>query len=269
MDMGVLAKDTHETTVRLAPPLVRDAGGPRLGDGADPGGAARARGLNAPGHEPDPLPAGTAVTLRERWRGRTLAARPVRIVEDLPHHHRAFWFAPGTRWKNDPRDHGEVRFYDGAWELEDLILEGGVLSFAFPETSYAVLMRIDATGTFTHYYVNIQSPLRRSPVGFDYVDLFLDVRIAADRSSYGWKDEDELQEAVDRGMVSEREAHDIRWAGERAIEHVVLREPPFDRDWAAWSPDPSWEPPSLPDRWDEETGAEARMPLPHFPGPPA
>ena len=189
--------------------------------------------------------------MREIWRGRVVAARPVRIVEDLPHRHRAFWFAPGSRWKNDPREHGEIRFYDGTWELEDKVLEGGVLSFAFPQTGYAVLMRSDAQGTFTNHYVNLQSPLRRSPVGFDYTDHFLDVRIPIDRSSYEWKDEDELAEAVARGMISERSAHDIRWAGERAVEHVLLREPPFDLDWPAWRPDPGWEALSLPEGWNE------------------
>jgi Protein of unknown function (DUF402) len=183
-----------------------------------------------------------------------VAARPVRIVEDVAHHHRAFWFAPGSRWKNDPRDHGEVRFYEGRWELEDMTLDGGVLSFAFPETGYAVLMRIDASGTFTHYYVNIQSPLRASAVGFDYTDWFLDVRISADRSTYEWKDEDELAEAVARGLVGERSAHDIRWAGERAIEHVLLREPPFDRDWEDWRPDPTWQPLVLALGWDSTLG---------------
>jgi predicted RNA-binding protein associated with RNAse of E/G family len=107
---------------------------------------------------------------------------------------------------------------------------------------------------FTHYYVNIESPLRRSPVGFDYTDWFLDVRIPLDRSGYVWKDEDELAEAVARGLVSERSAHDIRWAGERAIEHILLREPPFDRSWERWSPDPAWEPPTLPQGWDEVVG---------------
>jgi predicted RNA-binding protein associated with RNAse of E/G family len=179
------------------------------------------------------------------------------VVEDVPHHHRAFWFAPGTRWKNDPREHGEVRFLDRDWELEDLILEGGVLSFAFPETAYAVLLRMDATGTFTHHYVNIQSPLRRWTGGFDYTDWFLDVRIPIDRSTYEWKDEDELAEAVRRGLVTEAEAHGIHWAGERAIEHVLLREPPFDRDWLHWRPDPAWEPPSLAQGWARTDGADA------------
>jgi hypothetical protein len=202
------------------------------------------------GGDPPPLEPGDPVTLREVWEGRILAARPVRVVEDVPSRHRAFWFAPGTRWMNDPRDHGEVRFLDTSWELEARVLDRGVLSFSFPDTPYAVLMNTDEAGAFTGYYVNIESALRPWEGGFDYTDWFLDVRIPIDRSSYAWKDEVELAEAMRRGLMSRREAHDIRRAGERAIEHVLLREPPFDEPWEDWRPDPGWNPPELAPGWD-------------------
>jgi uncharacterized protein len=205
--------------------------------------------------EDEPLEHGTQLTLRETWRGRVIAARPVRVVDDVPHHHRSYWFAPGTHWKNDPRGEGEVRFLDGPWDLEDRVLDHGVLSFSFPETAYVVLMQMDVGGRFEEYYVNIQSPLRPWGGGFDYIDWFLDVRIPADRHTYAWKDEAELDEAVRRGLVTSSEARDIRWAGERAIEHILLREPPFDLDWNAWEPDPEWSSPvSLAPGWDRADG---------------
>ena len=51
-------------------------------------------------------------------------------------------------------------------------------------------------------------------------------------------------------MFSEEDAAWFRYWGERAVEHVLLREPPFDRDWSTWRPDPSWETPELPTGWD-------------------
>ena len=192
------------------------------------------------------------------WHGRVVAARPLRIVEDLPDRHRAFWFVPGTHWMNDPRHDGEVRFLDGTWELEPLVRERGVLSFAFPDSAYGILMNTDDEGRFTGYYVNIQSPLQRWDGGFDYVDWFLDVRIPIDRSTYAWKDEDELAEAIERGLITSDEALGIRWAGERAIEHILLREPPFDLDWEDWRPDPAWTPPTLAERWNETAGMDPR-----------
>jgi Protein of unknown function (DUF402) len=198
------------------------------------------------GAEGAALTPGTIVMLREVWRGRAMALRPVRIVEDVPRRHRAFYLSPGSRWLNDPRDHGEVRFHDGPWELEPKVRDRPVLSFAFPETAYAVLLSWTADWTFEGYYVNIQSPLRERDGALEYTDWFLDVRIPPARDTYEWKDEDELVEAVGRGLLTEAEAHDVRWAGERAIEHVLLREPPFDQDWTSWRPALAWGPLDLP-----------------------
>jgi len=195
-----------------------------------------------------PVAAGDEVVLREVWRGRFLAARPVRVVETTATHV-AFSLAPGTAWKNDPRDHGDVRFLDGPWALEDAVLERPVLSFSFPDRAYAVILIWD-DGRLRHHYVNIESPLRAWDGGFDYSDWFLDVVIAPDRASYRWKDEDEVLHAIDRGLMTPAHAEAARAAGERAIEHVLGGEPPFDRDWSGWEPDPAWPLPLLPDDWD-------------------
>jgi hypothetical protein len=175
-----------------------------------------------------------------------MSVRPVRVVEDVPHHHFAFYFSPGSRWLNDPRDHGEVRFLDASWELEAKVRDRPMLSFAFPETAYAVLLSWTAEWVFEGYYVNIQSPLRDRGDALVYTDWFLDVRIPPARDSYEWKDEHELAEAVARGFLTEAESEDVRWAGERAIEHVLLHEPPFDEDWPSWRPDPTWGPLDVP-----------------------
>ncbi len=195
---------------------------------------------------------GDAVTLRERWRGRLVAARPVRVVADEPEG-RIFCLPAGTRWKDDPRDLGEVRFLDSPWTLQDRVAGRPVLSFAFPDAAYAVLVTWTPEHRIEEYYVNLQTPLRAWEGGFDYVDHFLDVRIAADRSSWAWKDEDELDEAVRRGLLDRGEAEQIREWGERAVEHVIGARPPFDRDWNDWRPDPAWPVPELAVGWDHET----------------
>jgi hypothetical protein len=219
-----------------------------LGGGAHPHGPGRAARLIGEdnGGGLSPFEPGSVVTLQESWQGRLIALRPVRVVEDVPHHHQAFYLAPGSRWLNDPRHMGEVRFLEEPWELEHKVRDRPVLSFAFPETAYAVLLSWTADWRFEGYYVNIQSPLRRHGDALEYTDWFLDVRIPPSRDTYDWKDEHELAEAVERGLLTEGEAHDVRWAGERAIEHVLLREPPFDQEWQAWRPDPSWHALDLP-----------------------
>ena len=164
------------------------------------------------------------------------------MVEDVTHRYRVFFLAPGSRYLSDPRDHGEVRFHDGPWELETKIRDRPVLSFAFSEAAYAVLFSWSTDWTFHGCYVNMQSPLREHDGALEYTDWFLDARIPPSLDSYEWKDEDELAEALARGLLTEAQALDVRASGERAIEHVLHREPPFDRDWASWRPDPSWGP---------------------------
>jgi hypothetical protein len=187
--------------------------------------------------------------MREVWGDRVLAARPLRVVHDGDDH-RSFFFVPGTAWKNDPRDHGEVRFLDGPWELEDLVRDRPVLSFEFPDRAYAVLLTWSPAWDFEGFYVNLQTPLRPWALGFDYEDHFLDVLIPPGRGDFTWKDEEELAEAVRRGFVTADEAREIRLAGEQAAARVLGGEPPFDRDWTSWRPDPRWEPAALPDGWD-------------------
>jgi hypothetical protein len=35
---------------------------------------------------------------------------------------------------------------------------------------------------------------------------------------------------------------------------VLAGEPPFDRDWKDWRPDPGWPFPQLPEGWDLDPG---------------
>jgi hypothetical protein len=197
---------------------------------------------------------GNVVILREVWHGLLIAARPVNVVWDGPRD-RAFYLPRGTAWKDDPRAHGEVRFRDDAWELEDRVTDRPVLSFAFPGADYAVLLTWSADDAFAGYYVNLESSLQPWELGFDYVDHFLDVLIAPDRSTWTWKDEAELAEAVRRGLVARDRAASIRAWGERAVEHVLGGRPPFDRDWTSWRPDPTWPAPALSDGWDRPPAA--------------
>jgi hypothetical protein len=145
----------------------------------------------------------------------------------------------------------ELRIPDRPWHLE-LRPRGdfGILSFAWPDTSYAILLLLNDDGSPRGWYVNLQTPLARTPVGFDTVDHALDILVTLDRSSWTWKDEDELAEAIALGLFTEADAASFRSWGERAVEHLVLRQPPFDVDWEDWRLDPAWPVPQLPPGWD-------------------
>jgi len=192
---------------------------------------------------------GDAVALREIWDGRVFEARPATVVRDDAAG-TMFHLTAGARSLRPIGEQGvALRIPASAWRLEPIEWRRHrVLSFAFPDTPYAVLATWEReTDAFDGWYVNLQDPLRRTEIGFDTRDHVLDVLIPADRSSWAWKDEDELTEAIALGMFTQGDAERFRCAGERAVEHVLLREPPFDEDWEDWRPDPAWTVPELPE----------------------
>jgi predicted RNA-binding protein associated with RNAse of E/G family len=188
--------------------------------------------------------------LREVWRGRVFAAISVIAVADEPDLQMFYRPAKATLGRAvDPRGN-ELRIPGNDWRMEQATgADREVLSFAFPGTPYAVLMTWEQ-GRFGGWYVNLQEPLRRTAMGFDTMDHALDVLIPPNSSSWELKDEDELEEAVRIGMFTADDAAWFRHWAERAAEHILLREPPFDRDWISWRPDPSWRSPALPSGWD-------------------
>lgn len=194
---------------------------------------------------------GDPVVIRELWNGQVFEARPASVVADLPAQ-TTLHVAPFVRCGVAIDDAGEeLRFPDRPWHL--YVRERGdfgVLSFAWPDTPYSVLLLSEPDGSPRGWYVNLQAQLARTPIGFDTVDHLLDALIPLDRTSWAWKDEDELAEGIALGLFSEDDAAWLRYWGERAVEHVLLRLPPFDEPWEDWRPDPAWPAPQLPFGWD-------------------
>jgi hypothetical protein len=195
---------------------------------------------------------GEAVALREIWHGRLGAARPATVVrddEDLC----MFYVAPGVRWYGPDVDRPWVALKAAGsdWTLTERVWTSThVLSFAWPRAGHAVLHFWDEAWVSRCWYVNVQEPLRRSEVGFDTSDHDLDVLIEPDRSSWRWKDEADVATGIAIGAYTAEQEAAFRREGERGLARVLGREPPFDREWDAWRPDPSWAPPRLPDGWD-------------------
>jgi hypothetical protein len=199
----------------------------------------------------EPYAPGDPVAIREIWNGRVWYARPATVVLDEPN--LTMLLVPPHVRAKEPVDAtgAPLRIPTTDWDFRDTDRgDTWNLSFAFPDTPYSVIIGFEASGTLREYYINLQTPLVRSPAGFDTVEHLLDVRIPPDRSTWAWKDEDELAEAVDLGLFTDEDTAWFRYWGERAVEHVLLREPPFDEDWSTWRPDPAWDEPVLPADWD-------------------
>ncbi len=195
---------------------------------------------------------GDQVVLREIWRGRVWSGRPVTVAmdeQDLL----GLYIPAGATWKRPVAlDEGILRLPKSEWTLVDTRQPIDALRLATPGADHSVLLLWpEGHGDLTCWYVNLEEPLRRTPRGFDYMDQTLDIVISPDFSDWHWKDEDELAEAVSLGLISGRRARELRAEGERVVELMEGRKPPFDVDWGHWRPEETWPVPELPSGWDE------------------
>ncbi|MGC4191097.1 MAG: DUF402 domain-containing protein [Thermomicrobiales bacterium] len=184
---------------------------------------------------------------------------PVRVVADDPSHV-ALYVQPGSPRKiHATAGGGALPRAIPFLERERLI--GGLRDHVWTERHVLMVQEPDRlssiwywwnekTWEFIGAYVNLQWPLLRTPVGFDTADYLLDVVIHPDLS-WEWKDEDELADAVEAGIVDPDLVRALRAEGERTIADLAARRWPFDTDYAGWRPDPAWTVPALPDGWDD------------------
>jgi Protein of unknown function (DUF402) len=186
---------------------------------------------------------GEVVVLREIWKGRVWKARPWIVVHDRPEQ-LAFFIPTGTPTKV-PEGSGIPR---NSWTLTDGTFKHDALRLTAPGLAHSVLL-FWRGGTFRSWYVNLESPLRRSAVGFDYLDQELDIVVEPDRS-WHFIDEDEFEEAQRLGVIGPDEAAAVRAEADRVIGRIERWEPPFCDGWEDWRPDPSWRPPELPEGWE-------------------
>lgn len=196
------------------------------------------------------FPPGAIVQMREVHRGETWALRPMTVVRDDAQL-LALWLPVGTPWwKPVTLDGGPWRFPVPPWKLiEDTWQRIDVLQLIerLPDGTYApyAIWHTWNRGFFIGWYVNLQSPLVRVADGFEYLDHALDLVIKPD-GSFRWKDEDELEAYVERGVLTADDAAAVRRNGEHVLERVQRREPPFDQSWRRFRPDPAWTIPPRP-----------------------
>ena len=126
----------------------------------------------------------------------------------------------------------------------------GVLMLQQPGEAHAVwLFWRGAQRSFAGWYVNIQEPFRRTPVGcdtqgYETQDLELDIWIPLDRP-WEWKDEELLERRVDEGRFTGEQVAKIRAEGERIAHELDAGRRWWDEAWADWQPDPAWPTPSF------------------------
>jgi predicted RNA-binding protein associated with RNAse of E/G family len=205
------------------------------------------------------LQAGATIVLQEIWRGKVWGARPMRVVEDSGARI-ALWFPRRTRWKaptSDPswlwkEDRGErlaecaVR---GEWVYRDAEWDVDTLQFTRPGDRHSIWVSWRPDGEQFGWYVNIQEPFRRTPLGIATMDWVLDLIVDPD-GSWRLKDEDELEAFVRRGVYDAAFATNLRDHALELAGQAERREGIFGEPWHDWRPDPDWSLPELPFGWD-------------------
>jgi hypothetical protein len=183
---------------------------------------------------------GAEIVWRERWRGRTYAALPVRVVLDS-REQTAVYLGEGTAFGFD-----EWPFEgDHPWKTRGAWTGHGVLILLRPGEAHSIWHFWEEPGRrFARWYVNLQAPFVRDGDGLDTQDHELDLVVEAD-GSWRWKDEEKMEDWVRQGRFTGEDVAAIRAEGER-----VLAAWPFPTGWEDWQPDPAWTVPALPDGWE-------------------
>jgi hypothetical protein len=195
---------------------------------------------------------GQGIVMREVWRNKVYSIFPVRVVQDssswtalcLPR--QAMGLYPHTR------EGVPLRIPEEDWVLDGEPWTGGdILYLVQAGAGYIFTGWWDDGHIFGGWKIDLVEPVHRTRLGFDYMDQLLDIMVSADRSTWCWKDEDEVKEAQERGIFTADQVSDLYRRGERALRIIQMKEPPFDRDWESWSPDPVWRVTfDLPQGWE-------------------
>ena len=135
---------------------------------------------------------GSPVLYREVTHGKVWTARPVTAIQDT-HELIALFFRHHTPWKLCAPPDAETELICckanlHPWNLKDAIWGYGDTVFLIaPGRAHAVHVMWDPQHQFVGWYVNLQEPVRRTELGFDFLDQELDIVVAPDLD-WRWKD---------------------------------------------------------------------------------
>lgn len=147
-----------------------------------------------------------------------------------------------------------------------------MLRLMFPGRMYAIELFFDAgkgtssyaafegDGRFRGWKVNMEAAFRRTPIGFDTTDHFVDIVVKPDRTWF-WKDEPQMRSWQKRGAYRPGEIERFLEAGREAEEMLKSREPPFDDSWNDWQPPVLAGLPKAPEGWEKLAGIDITMSL--------
>ncbi|MFT5378566.1 MAG: hypothetical protein ACI906_005412 [Candidatus Latescibacterota bacterium] len=178
--------------------------------------------------------------------------KPVTLIEDSAAQ-LVFWLPLHTPTMKpellNPTADGPRR-WDLGWHLVESVWRTEVLLVIKPDQRRATFVRWTKERAFYGWYINMQSELRRTYLGFDMLDYQLDILVDPDRS-WRWKDKDELELAIDLGRMTPAQGEAVEREAQRAIAELENNEGPCADGWENWQPSSDLERPQLAAGWDD------------------
>lgn len=149
------------------------------------------------------------LALREMFQGSPWAVRAVELVHCTPELI-VLWYPAGSGFavpqgyfdNNDLFQKNRWQIAQQGWQLKQGHWQkNNVLIVKVPERYYSVQLFQDAaSGEFLGYYINFELPYTASDLGYDTLDLDLDLMVYPD-GKIQWKDVEEYDNAVANGDI--------------------------------------------------------------------
>lgn len=209
----------------------------------------------------DRFRAGSTIIRRDVFRGRVWSATPKRVIADSGQSlvlarwpgvelmGPGAWVASRRTGAAEDRRRALGDLATGQWDLAPWTWrDTTVLTLCEAGRYFSVELFFGTDGMLRCWYVNFELPLKRTGIGVDTFDLFLDLVVMPDGTCV-WKDEDEYRHARRLGVVADVDHGHVQQARAEAVELIGLGKGPFSEEWCKWRPDPSWPPPRLPQDW--------------------
>jgi hypothetical protein len=136
----------------------------------------------------------------------------------------------------------------GQWELDHFTWRDTTVLVRYTAGEcFSVSRFFDRHSRCGDWYVDFIQPLRRTAVGIDTFDLFLDLIVTPDLSQHHWKDEDEYVQGRRFGIIDDATNAQVDVARQQVLALIEGRQGPFAEDWSSWRRDHNWPLPVLPD----------------------
>lgn len=151
-------------------------------------------------------------------------------------------------WPSHPR--GEHKsFEDVTQRAEPWAVDrfAGLLTLVRPGDDFSVSLMWEADWSFLCWYIDFIRPYERTPIGWDFADIHLDLIVTADGKART-KDEDELATALARGEVSLLEADAAYRRRDELASMAERGDGVFGAAWPDWRPQDNWPFPALSER---------------------